>query len=377
MNTSNPTLLTEKKNVFLIRIQIDGAPKLGLKFAYEPALNNLCRLCEHCRWSNRHKVWYLPAKKELIDDFVRKNSHLIIFKNMELIGLVCEEAKKQSDLKEIVIPNEYIQKLENKRYSVNTIKNYRNCLRAFLFFFPNRDINNLGTEDIKLFINTQIKEHKISHSYQNQLINAIKFYYEMVVGNERKRYDFERPRAEHKLPTVLSTEEVSSILQNTDNLKHKAMLYLLYSGGLRLGELLRLKIEDIDKDRMLVWIRNSKGKKDRSTLLSNKTLLLLRDYYQQYRPKQYLFEGQNGECYSARSVQQIVKQTVEKAKIKKKVSVHTLRHSFATHLLEQGVDLRYIQTLLGHASAKTTEIYTHVSTKVLSKITSPIEHLNL
>ena len=185
----------------------------------------------------------------------------------------------------------------------------------------------------------------------------------------------DRPRKERTLPEVLSEEEVSNLLHVTQNLKHKAILMTIYSAGLRVGEAIALKIKDIDSQRMQIRVEQSKGKKDRYTLLSTKTLEVLRQYVKIYKPKVWLFEGQDGGQYSERSIQALLKQSLQKTSIKKRVTVHTLRHSFATHLLEHGTDLRYIQALLGHESSKTTEIYTHVTTKGFQLIQSPLDRL--
>ncbi len=177
---------------------------------------------------------------------------------------------------------------------------------------------------------------------------------------------------------VLSQEEVAKILSSVDNVKHRAILMLVYSAGLRVGEVVKLKIEDIDSQRMLIHIKGAKGRKDRYTMLSETALKVLREYWEEYRPQKWLFEGaKEGRYLSTRTVQAIFEQAKEKAGIKKDVSVHSLRHSFATYLLEGGTDLLYIQELLGHASSKTTEIYTHVSSKTLSKIKSPLDTMNL
>ena len=212
------------------------------------------------------------------------------------------------------------------------------------------------------------KRHKAFHAG---------FYYEQVLGGKRKFYFLDRPKKEKRLPVVLSEPEVVRIFAQMENLKHKCLLMLIYSAGLRIGEALNLKVADIDSARGQVSIRGAKGNKDRMSLLSASLLPLLRDYYQQYQPKKYLFEGMGVGKYSARSAQAVLKRAVQKAKIQKKVTLHTLRHSFATHLLENGTDLRYIQTLLGHNSSRTTEIYTHVSTKALRDIRSPLDKLNL
>ena len=205
----------------------------------------------------------------------------------------------------------------------------------------------------------------------------MKFYYEIVMGMPNRFYDIERPRKEEKLPIVLSKEEISRMLSKLTNIKHKCLVGLLYSSGLRLGELLNLKISAVDSDRMLIHIVEAKGNKERYTILSEALLADMRKYYLIYRPKEYLFEGPYGNKYSETSVQNIVKRTAKWVGIRKKVSPHTLRHSFATHLLENGTDLRYIQNLLGHSSSKTTEIYTHVAVNIIKRIESPLDSLNL
>ena len=185
-----------------------------------------------------------------------------------------------------------------------------------------------------------------------------------------------RPRREKTLPNVLSKEEVKAILEAPTNLKHRAMLSLIYACGLRRSELLNLTFKDIHSERNLLLIKQSKGKKDRIVPISNKIIDLLRDYYKAYKPKTWLFEGQQvNQQYSERSIQLVLIQAVTKAKIEKPVTLHWLRHSYATHLLESGTDLRYIQELLGHNSSKTTEIYTHVSTRNLQQIRSPFDDL--
>lgn len=186
-------------------------------------------------------------------------------------------------------------------------------------------------------------------------------------------YAIERPRKESKLPKVISKEEVVDIIENTNNLKHRGIVQLLYGSGLRQSELLNLRIKDIDSKRMLVRVEGSKGNKDRLTLLSKTALKDLRKYYIKYEPELFLFEGKKGTKYSAASVLKIVKAAAEKARIRTRVTPHVLRHSFATHLLEAGTDLRQIQVLLGHGSSKTTEIYTHVATNTFETIKNPLD----
>ncbi|MFY0654916.1 MAG: site-specific integrase [Cyclobacteriaceae bacterium] len=272
--------------------------------------------------------------------------------------------------------NELSTKLEVLGYSVSTQKIYRYMFRDFLKFCSPKPIHLLTDQDVYAYHKDLVRNRKLSRSTQNQSINAIKFYLEAVLGSERKIFNLERPNKVSKLPVVLSAVEVGRILKNVRNLKHRAILTAIYSGGLRVSEAINLRIEDIDSDYMRIWIKDGKGFKDRFTLLSPILLELLRTYFKEYKPKEYLFEGPDGGKYSAGSIRKVLHRAVAKSRIKKKVTVHTLRHSFATHLLESGTNLRYIQQLLGHTSSKTTEIYTHVCSHKLSDITSPLDHLN-
>jgi integrase/recombinase XerD len=263
-----------------------------------------------------------------------------------------------------------------RRYSENTIKTYSDALEVFFRFFPNKRMESLTIEDIIQFNNDYILRKNLSSSYQNQVINAIKLFYRNRF-NKTMEVDFiQRPRREKRLPNVLSKEEVKALLEAPTNLKHRAMLSLIYACGLRRSELLNLTLVDILSNRNLLFIRQSKGKKDRVFPISNKLIDILRDYYKAFKPKTWLFEGQFPNTkYSEKSLENVLKQSLTKTKISKKVSLHWLRHSYATHLLENGTDLRYIQELLGHSISRTTEIYTHVSTLNLQQIRSPFDDL--
>ncbi|WP_445456453.1 tyrosine-type recombinase/integrase [Flavobacterium sp. HNIBRBA15423] len=249
-------------------------------------------------------------------------------------------------------------------------------IKSFLAFFNHKSVFEITNDDVIVYTIEYILKNRLSSSYQNQIVNAIKLYFK-TIHNEILVIDkIHRPQQEKVLPTVLSKEEVKQILSAHTNLKHKVMLSMIYSCGLRRSELLNLRPNDIDSKRNIVIIRQSKGKKDRITPLSPKILEMLRNYYIEYKPKTWLFEGQSkGEQYSEQSLQNILKQALQKTKITKPVTLHWLRHSYATHLLESGTDLRYIQELLGHNSSKTTEIYTHVSTKSIQQIKSPFDEL--
>jgi site-specific recombinase XerD len=220
---------------------------------------------------------------------------------------------------------------------------------------------------------------KVSEAVVHTAVNSIKFYYDKVLFvPEFKIKEIQRPKQSHKLPNFLSIQEIDKLLRASDNLKHTAILYALYSGGLRLGELLGLQLKDIHWDRNQIMVRDAKGKKDRSVMLSQTLKEVLRYYFDQYQPRVWLFEGQDGiKPYSARSVQQVVIQHARKAGITKRVTPHVLRHCFATHLLDNGTDVRFIQELLGHKDIKTTMIYTHVTTQTLKSIQSPLDQLSL
>ena len=266
--------------------------------------------------------------------------------------------------------------LKSQRYSPNTIKTYTEALGVFFQFHCNKAPEKLEIEDIIHFNTGYILRKNLSASYQNQVINAIKLFYR----NRFKRFmnldNIQRPRREKRLPNVLSKQEIKAILEAPTNLKHRALLSLIYACGLRRSEVLNLTLKDVLSDRNLLFIRQSKGKKDRVVPISHKIIEMLRDYYKAFKPKTWLFEGQyTGEQYSERSLQLVLKQALQKAGNKKPVSLHWLRHSYATHLLESGTDLRYIQELLGHSSSRTTEIYTHVSTQNLQQIRSPFDDL--
>lgn len=261
----------------------------------------------------------------------------------------------------IQVPKEFTNKLLQKRYSDNTVRIYTNYFKDFIHYFSDYDISDITSEDVNNYILDLIETHNISLSQQNQRINAIKFYFEKVLKREKVYFDIDRPRKEHTLPDVLSRNEIKAMLAATTNIKHKCIIGLIYSCGLRRSELINLKINDIDSERLQIKIKNAKGKKDRYTHLSESLLSMLREYFKEHHPQHYLFNGEFGQSYSATSVQKVIKQAAKRAGIKKRVYPHILRHSFATHNLEQGIDIRFIQEWLGHETIKTTERYTHIS----------------
>jgi site-specific recombinase XerD len=275
-----------------------------------------------------------------------------------------------------MVIDQMIEKLKMRRYSESTQKTYLAMMKSFLYYANPVAIEDIKYDTVMDYLKYLVYEKKVSPSYQNQIINAIKFYFEHVLGHQRTIYNFDRPIKAKKLPKVLSQQEVKLILESVSNTKHKAMLSTIYGCGLRISECINLRIEDIDSQKSRIWVRNAKGRKDRLTLLPESLLLLLREYYMKYKPKHLLFEGPRGTFYSASSIRKIFYRAKGMAGVRKQATVHTLRHSFATHLLENGTNLRYIQVLLGHSSSKTTEIYTHVAQSDLTNIISPLDSIS-
>ena len=269
----------------------------------------------------------------------------------------------------------YADKLRIRKYSESTYNTYGVYFKKFLAAHPNIDPKDISEEQIITHVINTVKQHNYATKTQNQIINAIKFYYEKVLGMKKREYWIPRPRKEFKLPVVASEEEIVRMLVATNNLKHQCIIGMLYSAGLRRGELTALRIADVDFDRYQVIVRGGKGKKDRISLLSERMAIALRKYIKEYQPTYWLFEGSDRKQYSGVSIGVIVREAAKKAGIRKAISPHVLRHSFATHLMDKGTDTRYIQELLGHASLKTTAIYAHVSKKDLNKIVSPLDRI--
>ncbi|MEI6047757.1 MAG: tyrosine-type recombinase/integrase [Bacteroidota bacterium] len=377
-NIKSNTQRTINKNDLLVIKTTSG--RLKVIFGYNKELINTIRNIPYSSWNGQNKWWSIPYSNKFLEEIktvsISQNLHFMY--EEEETDKVIKARISPFDIPNYRdCPEEYVLKLKELRYSERTLKTYKGLFEEFINYYHKVEINRIDESMITAFLRYLVMERKVSTSYQNQSINAIKFYFERVLGGQRKVYLVDRPREEKRLPVVLNVEEVSNLLNVTENIKHKAILMLAYSAGLRLGELINVKLTDIDSSRMQVRVEQAKGKKDRYSLLSVRLLEVLREYFREYKPRQWLFEGANGGQYSASSIQAIMKDSITKAGIKKKVSVHTLRHCFATHLLENGTDLRYIQSLLGHSSSKTTEIYTHVTTKGFDQIKSPLDNLDI
>lgn len=340
-------------------IKYKGIVRIAVIFEKNADLIARIKTIAGSRWSQSLRLWHLPDTEENRLRF-KLPPHSQSIPNEEGIEAI----------------EKFKQWLLSKRYSDSTIKTYSEALKSFLVFYREKPITEITNEDVILYNNEYILKNNLSASYQNQIVNAIKLYFQTIRDTKMVVNKIHRPKRSKVLPNVLSKEEVKAILEAHSNIKHKMMLSLIYSCGLRCGELLALKPVHIDSKRNIVLLKNSKGKKDRMVPLSPKILEMLRAYYSIFKPTNYLFEGLiSGEPYSEKSLQSVLKQALKKVKITKPVTLHWLRHSYATHLLESGTDLRYIQELLGHNSSKTTEIYTHVSTKSIQQIKSPFDDL--
>ncbi len=361
--------------------------QIAIGFVYDADIKSHIQKLDGVRWSQTHKTFYMADtadnKRRLYLHLRAKNwfvdySAIKAVLPVPVLNNVLSPRTGLAPLKDVALlkVESYIAWLRSKRYSESTVKTYSEALRVFLRFYIDKPLEDITNDDIVVFNNAYILKNNLSASYQNQMVNAIKLFFSKIENSKLNPELIHRPKRAKILPNVLSKEHVKLLLEAPTNVKHRMMLSLLYSCGLRRGELLQLKARDIDSQRHLVIIRQGKGRKDRIVPLSDKILVMLRDYYKMYAPEVWLFEGQRkGHQYSEKSLEAILKQALLKSKIKLPVTLHWLRHSYATHLLEGGTDLRYIQELLGHKSSKTTEIYTHVSTQNLQKIISPFDTL--
>lgn len=363
--------------------------QIGVYFSYNKAIKDYLRELGGVTWSKTHQVFYVKDSSQTRQKLFRhlrkyncfvdysafkKESYPdnVVVKNVVIKKDVILPALAENQIREL---EKFKRWMAQKRLSTNTINTYADVTKQFLRYLNLKERKEISAKIIETFNYEFVVAPGKSINYQNQCINGIKKYL-AYTGQNIEALEIERPRKARHLPQVLSLEEIKLILDNTHNLKHKTLLSLVYSAGLRIGEAINLKISDVDSKRMLIHIKMAKGNKDRYTLLSPVFLNLLREYYRVYKPVNYLFEGQDGGQYTASSAQHILKNALQLAGIQgRRITLHTLRHSFATHLLESGTDLRYIQSLLGHNSPKTTMIYTHVSEQRIQNIKNPFDSL--
>lgn len=385
--TANP-----RKQIKLTFFEHREMACIGIQFELDAGIRNFVRNLDGILYSKTKSCYYLKfdelrfkklvkeiREQEFHPDYTEFTKQYVEFLKHGLTKGVNEPNERNYQLNNSIKYDEFLESfkiyLEQRRYSSNTINTYCQVIQKFLNW-TEKPIEEISQDDLIRFNHKKIIGEKLSGSYQNQLINAVKLFFERMEHRKMEIESIERPFRERKLPNVLSKEEVKQILSSLRNQKHRMMLVTIYACGLRCGELLKLRLKDVDSKRNFLIIRQAKGKKDRYVPITNKLIEELRGYFKMYKPKTWLFEGQHiGEPYSARSLQLVLKEALVQARIKKPVTLHWLRHSFATHLLESGTDIRYIQSLLGHNSPKTTMIYTHVSEQSLSKIKMPYDDL--
>ena len=367
--------------VYLSNIQHNGSHQILMRFQYDKKLIALIKFIKGTRWSLSNKGWYI---KNTPDNFLLIKESLKGFciintdnfaQNVDL-KITQKRTRILSDTSKETL-NSFYSYLKGKRYSKSTIDTYTYLVADFIEFTQNKSIDKLNNRDVELFIETVYIQRKYSISTQRQFISALKLFVVFQKNTTINNLELTRPKKSRILPSVLSQEEVIRILQATKNLKHKAILALIYSAGLRVGELINLKLKDIHIERRQLFVRSGKGRKDRYVVLADSFLPLLKNYFFTFRPQVYFVEGPANKRYSASSIRKFLHNSTKLAKIPKKVTPHTLRHSYATHLLENGIGLRYIQELLGHAKPETTMIYTHVAKKDLLDIKSPLDTILL
>lgn len=400
-----------------IRIEKDihhGQDVWLLKFAYDKLVMDQLRAAVPLRWSKTKGCWYGPGTEAFLirvremegitlsfspevtvskppepspaSPVTDKNpqERMPIKNNQEIPAVLPVDSEKPIQAVAAVFTAramtdllKWCDYLKGRQYAPKTIEVYSQALRQFFIWLGDKNHKEVRKEDVSRYMQHLVIGKHISRSYQNQVINALKSFYYHTLSIHMSSEMLERPRREYSLPQFLTREEVSNIFHTIGNLKHRAMISLVYACGLRLGEVIRIRLADIDASQRLLMIRHSKGNKDRMVPLPESILHLLNDYAQAYRPKQFLFEGQwDGQPYSERSVQQVFKNAVRKSGIRKQdATLHWLRHSYATHLLEMGTNLRDLQALLGHKNIKTTEGYTHVSSTKFRHIVSPFDVL--
>lgn len=375
---------TKERHITLKHLVIGDQRMIGLQFYPDKVIQALIKELPEPKWSKKYGMVVIPNSKENINAIFSKFkgvawvncTHFFTNKPInqgnEALSVDSYRRRTSRDNWKFC-PEAFYQKLEIRRYSMNTARAYIYHFEKFINdHVKNDNLIATGEEEIQNYLSKLVREGR-SESYLKMSVNAIKFYYEVVLEMPNRFYSIQLPKSAETLPKVLAKQDVLNMIQRTSNVKHRCVIGLLYSAGLRRQELIDLKIQDIDSNRMTITVRQSKGKKDRITLLSEALLKDLRVYYQVHKPKNYLFEGENASQYSATSVRKIVSKAAFRAQILQPVTPHMLRHSFATHLLEAGTDLRYVQILLGHTSSKTTEIYTHVAIKGFNQIKNPLD----
>ncbi len=374
-----------------------GDEGIAIVFDHNKVLNNSIKKIKGVKWSQTHRCWYMLLTKENYQLIVKTVKELATISNNPLKEYlekrkVIKKINKASGQQPTVTVQRktlttitannleqvelMVKTLKIKAYSPNTIRVYKNEMMILIHLLGEKKIQELKTTQIKSYMLWQLETKKLSETKVHSSLNALKFYFEQVLQQPKIFFEIPRPKKPIKLPTVHATSEIVKMLKSVENVKHRTMLMTGYAAGLRISEIIKLKIADIDSKRMVINIRSGKGKKDRQVTLSVKLLEQLRIYFKEYKPKSWLFEGADGGAYAARSLQQVFQAAKLASGNIKKGGIHSLRHSYATHLLETGTDISIIQKLLGHNDLQTTLRYTHVSRKEIAKVQSPLDKLD-
>lgn len=354
-------------NINFERGSHNGKNVIFIRFEYSLALNERVKKLVGVQWSNTKKAWYVVDSSQYRQQF----------------GLEPKPPVGKDILSHVHPINQaalyrLIETLQLKAYSRSTLVTYRNEFAQLLYVLKGKHVDDLSSERLRDYFLYCAQTLKLSENTIHSRLNAVKFYFEQVLKREKFFMEIPRPKKPLQLPNVLAMSQVEKLFSQLENLKHKTMMFLAYSAGLRVSEVVNLRVKDIHSERMVINIKGAKGKKDRMVVLSEGVLELLRKYYRVYAPTFWLFEGQYGNTqYSTRSLQQIFHRAKELAKIRQDVTFHSLRHSYATHLHERGTDIKLIQELLGHNDIKTTLRYTHVSTRAIQNIKSPFDDLKI
>jgi site-specific recombinase XerD len=357
-----------------------NASQILITFKYNPSLIDLAKNILNARWSETLKGWYLKNNPINLKHIYKVYKHHANINNTILFALPKSkkqnsEQKRKRQLTKIQrnILNGFYKYLLGKRYSKSTILTYTFFIADFVEYYTNTTLKNLNNKDVELFIEDIFIKKQYSISTQRQFISALKQFIIFYPNTGINQIELTRPKKSKKLPIVLSQEEIISIIQHTKNLKHRTIIALLYSAGLRISELINLRLIDFEIQRKQIHIKSGKGRRDRYVMIADTFIPLLKNYIATYQPKLYCIENPNGGKYSDSSIRKMLHHSCIRAGIKKHVTPHTLRHSYATHLLEQGVGIRFIQELLGHSKPETTMIYTHITRKDLLSIKSPLD----
>ena len=373
--------------------------QLAIFFPFNKNIDYAVRSIKGIKWTQTYKCWYLPLNKNSFETVKIKLKDLGTLEYsalkawLEKRNKIIAIKKQTSSLPETIrikkptlegftisaenmfLLDQTINTLKLKAYANNTIELYRGEILQLMRLLKDRSLASLTPNQIKSYLLWLLQTRKCSETKVHSTLNALKFCFEQVLYKPKIFIEIPRPKKPYLLPRVIAKEKVADVIYKNTNIKHRCMLMLAYSSGIRVSEIVNLKISDIDSKRMTIFISRAKGKKDRIVALSQKLLTELRKYYKEYKPREFLFEGQGNKQYAIRSVQEVFSKAKINAGVKSKGGIHTLRHSYATHLLEAGTDIRYIQELLGHNSINTTLKYTHVSIRTIRNIKSPLDDL--